>query len=33
VPFYAIPYLEYYIWGATAGMLINLYRFLAQEAR
>jgi len=33
VPFYAIPYRDYYIWGATAGMLINLYRFLAQEAR
>jgi len=32
IPFYAIPYRDYYIWGATAGMLINLYRFLAQEA-
>ncbi|MEO8719326.1 MAG: CoA pyrophosphatase [Burkholderiales bacterium] len=31
VPFYAIPYRDYYIWGATAGMLINLYRFLAQR--
>jgi len=31
VPFYAIPYRDYYIWGATAGMLVNLYRFLAQE--
>jgi 8-oxo-dGTP pyrophosphatase MutT (NUDIX family) len=31
VPFYAIPYHDYYIWGATAGMLINLYRFLAAE--
>ena len=31
VPFYAIPYRDYYIWGATAGMLINLYRFLAGE--
>jgi 8-oxo-dGTP pyrophosphatase MutT (NUDIX family) len=30
VPFYAIPYRDYYIWGATAGMLVNLYRFLAQ---
>jgi 8-oxo-dGTP pyrophosphatase MutT (NUDIX family) len=29
VPFYAIPYRDYYIWGATAGMLINLYRLLA----
>ena len=26
--FYAIPYNEYYIWGATAGMLINLYELL-----
>jgi 8-oxo-dGTP pyrophosphatase MutT (NUDIX family) len=31
VPFYAIPYRDHYIWGATAGMLINLYRFLAGE--
>ena len=31
VPFYAIAYRDYYIWGATAGMLINLYRFLAGE--
>lgn len=30
VPFYAIPYRDYYIWGATAGMLVNLYRYLAQ---
>lgn len=33
VPFYAIPYRDYYIWGATAGMLVNLYRFLAQGGR
>lgn len=26
--FYAIPYGEHYIWGATAGMLINLYELL-----
>jgi len=26
--FYAIPYHDYYIWGATAGMLVNLYRHL-----
>ena len=26
--FYAIPFNEYYIWGATAGMLINLYELL-----
>jgi 8-oxo-dGTP pyrophosphatase MutT (NUDIX family) len=31
IPFYAIPYRDYYIWGATAGMLINLHRFLAGE--
>jgi 8-oxo-dGTP pyrophosphatase MutT (NUDIX family) len=28
--FYAMPYREHYIWGATAGMMVNLYRFLAQ---
>lgn len=26
--FFALPYREYYIWGATAAMLINLYRRL-----
>ena len=26
--FYAMPYGDYYIWGATAGMLRNLYEFL-----
>lgn len=26
--FHAMPYREYYIWGATAGMLINLYEVL-----
>jgi 8-oxo-dGTP pyrophosphatase MutT (NUDIX family) len=30
VHYFAIPWHEYYIWGATAGMLVNLYRFLAQ---
>lgn len=25
---YAMPYLDYYIWGITAGMLFNLYEFL-----
>ena len=29
--FVAIPYRNHYIWGATAGMLVNLYRFLAQD--
>jgi 8-oxo-dGTP pyrophosphatase MutT (NUDIX family) len=29
-PFFAIPYGNHYIWGATAGMLVNLYRQLAQ---
>ena len=27
--FYVLPYRHYYIWGATAGMLINLYDVLA----
>ncbi len=27
--FYAIEFGEYYIWGATAGMIVNLYRRLA----
>jgi 8-oxo-dGTP pyrophosphatase MutT (NUDIX family) len=31
VQYFAIPWGEYYIWGATAGMLVNLYRFLAQQ--
>jgi 8-oxo-dGTP pyrophosphatase MutT (NUDIX family) len=26
--FHAMPYEDYYIWGATAGMLINLYEVL-----
>jgi 8-oxo-dGTP pyrophosphatase MutT (NUDIX family) len=26
--YYAMPYGPYYIWGATAGMLMNFYRFL-----
>lgn len=26
--FWAMPYHDYYIWGATAGMLRNLYEFL-----
>lgn len=26
--YYAVPYREYYIWGATAGMLMNFYAFL-----
>jgi 8-oxo-dGTP pyrophosphatase MutT (NUDIX family) len=33
VHYFAIPYRDYYIWGATAGMLVNLYRFLAQLPR
>src|SRR5687767_3601325 len=28
--FYAMPYQGHYIWGATAGMLVNLARHLAQ---
>lgn len=27
--FYVVPYGEYFIWGATAGMLVNLYEALA----
>jgi 8-oxo-dGTP pyrophosphatase MutT (NUDIX family) len=26
--YYAMPYEQYYIWGATAGMLMNFYSFL-----
>ena len=26
--YYALPYRQYYIWGATAGMLMNFYSFL-----
>jgi len=26
--FYAMPYGDYYIWGATAGMIKNLYDVL-----
>lgn len=29
--FYAMPYDDYYIWGATAGMLRNLYDILKQR--
>ena len=29
--FYAIPYGEYYIWGATAGMLVNLAEVLRRR--
>jgi 8-oxo-dGTP pyrophosphatase MutT (NUDIX family) len=29
--YYAIPFGDRYIWGATAGMLINLYEVLAAE--
>ena len=31
--FYAMPYGDYYIWGATAGMLFNLYEVLAIEKK
>jgi len=33
VQYYAIPYRDHYIWGATAAMLVNLARHLAQGAR
>jgi len=29
--FYAMPYNGYYIWGATAGMLVNLYKVLSES--
>jgi len=29
--FYAMPYRQHHIWGATAGMVVNLYRYLAQD--
>jgi len=28
--YYAMPYGPYYIWGATAGMLMNFYRYLTR---
>lgn len=28
--YYALPYQQHYIWGATAGMLMNFYRFLTR---
>jgi 8-oxo-dGTP pyrophosphatase MutT (NUDIX family) len=32
IPYFAIPYGRHYIWGATAAMLVNFYRFLANPA-
>lgn len=29
--YYAMPYGKHYIWGATAGMLMNLYQYLTVE--
>jgi 8-oxo-dGTP pyrophosphatase MutT (NUDIX family) len=29
--FHAMPYGDYFIWGATAGMLMSLYRLLAEK--
>lgn len=29
--YYAMPYGEYFIWGATAGILVSLYRFLGER--
>src|SRR6266513_923133 len=29
--YYAVPYGQYYIWGATAGMLMNLHSFLTRR--
>lgn len=31
--FYAMPYEAYYIWGATAGILVNLYQTLVDAPR
>ena len=31
--YYAVPYREHYIWGATAGMLMNLVSFLTGQAK
>jgi len=28
--YYAMPYGDHYIWGATAGMIVNLYEFLGE---
>ena len=29
--YYAMPYGEHFIWGATAGILVSLYRFLGER--
>jgi 8-oxo-dGTP pyrophosphatase MutT (NUDIX family) len=29
--YWAVPWKDYYIWGATAGMLVSLHRFLRSE--
>lgn len=29
--YYAMPYGDYFVWGATAGILVSLYRFLGRE--
>jgi hypothetical protein len=29
--YWAMPWKDYYIWGATAGMLVSLHRFLRSE--
>lgn len=31
-PYWAIPYHDHYIWGATAGMLINFYHVLKENS-
>ena len=30
--FYAMPYGDYFIWGATAGMIVSLHRFVSRGA-
>jgi hypothetical protein len=28
--YYAMPYGEHFIWGATAGMIVSLHRFVSR---
>ncbi|MDX9717031.1 MAG: coenzyme A pyrophosphatase, partial [Thauera sp.] len=30
--FHAMPYQGYFIWGATAGIIMSLYRLLGQRS-
>jgi 8-oxo-dGTP pyrophosphatase MutT (NUDIX family) len=31
--YHAMPYGDYFVWGATAGILLSLYRFLSDSSR